>query len=338
MSFRSIVLCGIALLLTVSQGIASEDPQANAEKLLEHARQISDIRKAGAPSFRLKATFSVITPDLETLEGNYSEVWMSDSQWRREIVAGDRRRVEVGSPNRIWLQNSSANLPEHATRLPNVLAIFPSTSAKVEFESVGNLRPDQPSSICAVTKPAGPRKAKHAFCFDEKTGLLIENIAPEFLRDNHLADYSCAYADFREFGEQLFPYEINCVVSGHRQLDVHVIELTTQPSSDPALFSEPVGAIEIGRCPSGSVQPKPVSTPDPMFPAGERGRISMVTVRMVVDVKGKPQNVEISQSGGKSFDEMAAGTVRNWRFKPATCNGEPMPLQITVEIMFKSFR
>lgn len=62
-----------------------------------------------------------------------------------------------------------------------------------------------------------------------------------------------------------------------------------------------------------------------------------VTVSLVVDIKGKPQNVRVLRRGRKNYDDSALSAVRAWRFKPATCNGDPMPIQINVEVDFRLY-
>jgi TonB family protein len=128
-----------------------------------------------------------------------------------------------------------------------------------------------------------------------------------------------------------------CYEDGHRKIDAKVIELSVASSIDPALFTPPAGAMELGNCSSDLVPPKGVTTTFPRFPPGMQDRQALVTLWMIVDIKGNPQNLKIVQSGGKHFDEAAMATVRGWRFWPATCGGEPMPMAINVEIPFRGY-
>jgi TonB family protein len=333
---RIVVIFIVVLFLWMGRAFTGENPQTEADKLLDRARQLSDIRKPGARSFHLSANFSFIGEDLETREGTFTELWASDSQWRREISVGSIRSIEIGAPNRLYRFDGNQSFPEQAARVPAALLMFPAALSTIGFESVNDVAPNDSSTRCAVTKPMGARRVKHGFCFDQKNGLLIEKIAPEFFRAR-VADYSCGYDKFMKFGEQWFPQEIECLLNGHRQLQIHVMELVPEAFTDASLFSPPLGAVEIGRCMAGATPPKAESTPDPMFPAGERGHTSTVRVRMVVDVKGKPQNVEVTRSGGKAFDKMAVEAVQKWRFKPAMCNGEAMPMQIEADVSFRSY-
>jgi hypothetical protein len=145
---------------------------------MDRARQLSDIRSGNAPAFRLKATFSFIGSDLETVQGTYTEVWTSSSQWRRETVVNNLRRIDVGSPTRHWLLDSVKDFPEQAARVTGLMELLPPSSANFAFESVVEHAELEPVAQCAITK----RDAAHTvrtFCFDKKSGLLLGRISPE---------------------------------------------------------------------------------------------------------------------------------------------------------------
>jgi TonB family protein len=59
---------------------------------------------------------------------------------------------------------------------------------------------------------------------------------------------------------------------------------------------------------------------------------------LVVDTQGNPQNVHILRTLGMGLDEKAMEAVRGYRFKPATLNGIPVPVSITVEIDFHLYK
>jgi len=325
----SIVLWGL------SNGTSTaEDTQKAAEGLLDRARQLSDIRSPNAPGFRLNLTFSFIGHDLETLQGTYTELWISSSQWRRETIVSDFRRIEIGGASKSWLVDSGEDFPVEAARVPALVEVLPSRAAKFEFESFKN--PD-PATQCAITKARGEMHPKWALCFDRSTGGLVERIAPERV-GRQIADYSCNYRQFQKFGNYLFPCEMVCFQDGHRKLEAKVIELSQAQSPDAALFTPPAGALEMGNCSQDFVPPRGMTTPHPTIPLGIHDQQVSVVLSMIVDIKGNPQNLKIARSGGKQFDEAVMAAVRGWRFWPATCNGEPMPSAISFELLFRGHR
>jgi TonB family protein len=174
------------------------------------------------------------------------------------------------------------------------------------------------------------------FCFDQKSGALLATLSPN-IRPKNMTGFSCFYGIFRKFGDSWFPREMACLEDKHRQLEAKVEELSAEPSPVPSLFKPPPGAIERGRCSGTSTPPTGILNPEPRFPTGVRGNTASVVLSLIVDTKGKPQHIKVSQSGGQGFDETAVATdEQQWRFKPATCDGEPMPMEIGVILKFTS--
>jgi periplasmic protein TonB len=62
-----------------------------------------------------------------------------------------------------------------------------------------------------------------------------------------------------------------------------------------------------------------------------------VTVNLVVDTHGLPQNVRVIRGVGMGLDEKAKEAVSQYRFKPAMENGHPVPVQVNVEVNFQIF-
>jgi len=63
----------------------------------------------------------------------------------------------------------------------------------------------------------------------------------------------------------------------------------------------------------------------------------VVTVSLIVDTEGLPQNVHVIRGVGMGLDEKALDAVRQYRFKPARENGHPVPVQVNVEVQFSIF-
>ncbi len=164
------IIFSIALFVAFPGNSAAEDVQKSAEAMLERARQLSDIRSPNAPGFHLNLSFSFIRQDLETVQGTYTEVWVSNSQWRQETVVGNFRRIEIVRSTKRWLLDSGEEaIPEQAARVSTMVQVLPTKAAKFEFESFAE--PDHVTR-CAVTKPVGEIRQRHAFCFDKDNGIL----------------------------------------------------------------------------------------------------------------------------------------------------------------------
>jgi len=65
--------------------------------------------------------------------------------------------------------------------------------------------------------------------------------------------------------------------------------------------------------------------------------MGVVTVSLIVDQHGLPQNVKVLRGVGMGLDEKAVEAVKTYRFKPATENGKPVAVYLNVEVNFEIF-
>lgn len=62
-----------------------------------------------------------------------------------------------------------------------------------------------------------------------------------------------------------------------------------------------------------------------------------VTVELIVDVNGVPQNVRVVRGVGMGLDERAVEAAKQYRFKPAMENGKPVPVALDIAVNFQIF-
>lgn len=96
------------------------------------------------------------------------------------------------------------------------------------------------------------------------------------------------------------------------------------------------GVFHIG----GSVMaPKLVYSVEPEF--SEEARKAKfsgnVQVYLWVDEKGNPSHVRVVRGVGMGLDEKAVEAVRQYKFKPATQNGKPVPVDLYIDVNFQIF-
>ena len=60
-------------------------------------------------------------------------------------------------------------------------------------------------------------------------------------------------------------------------------------------------------------------------------------VSLLVDSKGNPQNVCVFEPAGYGLDGEAVMAVQQYRFNPATKDGQPVPVHLTVQVDFRLF-
>jgi TonB family protein len=83
--------------------------------------------------------------------------------------------------------------------------------------------------------------------------------------------------------------------------------------------------------------PIPILTPLADYPIGARNKnlTGLCVISIVVDIKGKPQNLQMVRCTDDVFAESAIRAVADYRFKPATASdGSPMMAKMTIEVKY----
>jgi TonB family protein len=85
--------------------------------------------------------------------------------------------------------------------------------------------------------------------------------------------------------------------------------------------------------------PRAIYMPDPEYSeeARKARHQGTVTLWVVLNAQGRIEKERIYQSLGMGLDEQALAAVRTWRFEPATRNGQPIPVQMYVDVTFRLY-
>ena len=89
--------------------------------------------------------------------------------------------------------------------------------------------------------------------------------------------------------------------------------------------------------PADTKPPVPVQTVQPEYPKAARAEKAegMVVVKLLVGADGTPKKAGIQESSGRQdFDKAALLALGQWRFQPATRDGEAVEMEIAVPIRF----
>jgi protein TonB len=102
----------------------------------------------------------------------------------------------------------------------------------------------------------------------------------------------------------------------------------------PAKGSDTV--YEVG---NGVMAPKPVYSPNPEYvDRARKEKINgNVTLAMIVTAEGKVRDLKITKSLDKSLDKQALAAVNTWRFEPATKDGKPVAVHLSVDVSFRLY-
>lgn len=82
--------------------------------------------------------------------------------------------------------------------------------------------------------------------------------------------------------------------------------------------------------------PHAVFAPEPEYSeeARKANYRGFCTLKMIVETDGRPSNIRVVGHAGMGLDENATQAVKKWKFDPATYDGKPVPVEVTVEVVF----
>jgi TonB family protein len=113
-----------------------------------------------------------------------------------------------------------------------------------------------------------------------------------------------------------------------------------KPASQPAIvlqespISGPVFKVGNGVLPPKLIQ----STAAEYTDAARLARLEgSVVLSVIVDTDGRAKQVRVIRSLDGGLDEKAVEAVRTWQFAPATHDGQPVPVNMTIQVRFKLY-
>ena len=99
------------------------------------------------------------------------------------------------------------------------------------------------------------------------------------------------------------------------------------------------GTAKLFKVGHGVKPPRATYQPEPSFsePARRAKYQGVVTMSLIVDKDGLPQKIRILSPLGAGLDAKAVEAVSTWKFQPAEKDGEPVSVQIAVEVNFRLY-
>ena len=96
------------------------------------------------------------------------------------------------------------------------------------------------------------------------------------------------------------------------------------------------GVFKVG---GGVSAPRALETPDPEYSEQARKAKYQGTciLWLIVGPDGKPRDVKVARALGMGLDQKAIEAVRRWKFAPAMKDGQPVAVQINVQVSFRLY-
>jgi TonB family protein len=130
--------------------------------------------------------------------------------------------------------------------------------------------------------------------------------------------------------------------SSRAQAKASALAPQSQSQSSP-LSTTPVDATEVvfkvcskKTPPPCAKPPRAIFAPNPEYSVEARkaNYRGFSKLKVIVGTDGRASNIRAVGHAGIGLDENAIEAVKKWKFDPATYDGKPVPVEITVEVVF----
>jgi TonB family protein len=314
-------------------GASPTGPNAAAAALWARATDLSRIRAPGGSPLRLVAAVKVADEHGGAVsEGTYRLLWSSPERWSEETVLQDYRERRGVDGSRYWRLAPSGPCPLRIHQLRKLLG--PPLFDEPERErSAAKIRKRSIDGIEATCVSYKGNAAGDEACFDDATGSLLRDIRGR-------GPYSVlvverGFGDHQPFEGKLYPRKVRLIEKGRDVIEVSVTALERIEPADPSGSAAPAGAVVWPWCP-GITSPERTSKVEPVYPeSAKRRRLSgLSTIHAIVDPSGSVSVAEVVRSADPDLDASALDAVKRWRYRPASCDGAPVPAEILVNVSF----
>lgn len=237
---------------------------------------------------------------------DYSETWIS---------AGDRRYIPRGKQLLNATGLSTLDESWDPGRPPRTSLAPAYKFGKVKKEAI-----DGHPAWCLDKKwPSG----KDRLCFDAERSVLIS--------DHSEPENNRKYVDYTSNEQQTFPRLVKIDNKWIAPFEVRDISVS-RGSFDDKLFRIPTDAIEFENC-KDIRPPLAVSTPEPDFSHVPHHRQQLLVFSAIIAKDGRVQEAWLLNPSSDDLSAKARDAVMRWKFKPAICSGQPINVEIRLEIV-----
>lgn len=308
---------GVWLALAAGAGAAqAPDPGASA---LQRIAEQSDLQAPASSAFRLRARFHLPELSGADADGVYQLYWTSPTQWREETSAGAYKEVRVAVDGKFWEANSAGRRPWRMRQLASLLNV------KNHFRF-------EPAALRLDSR----RQPERCFVFQRR----YDPPARYCLRDggqsvrSEEGPFEYEYRSFADFSGRTFPRAMTAYENGKQVIEVAVEELAASASFESGLFARPEGSVE--RC-LKPVPPEIIEAPEPRYPgsAVAAGTDGVVEVYARIGTDGKVHDPVIIRVPSKAFADTTIQALAKWTFRPASCDGTPVPFDTILEVTYQ---
>jgi len=327
--------CVLLLLVgALAPNLLSASEKSDQQQAIHRVEQaVTKTNLFELPSFEMKAVLQV-EHNGKFVEGSYELMWNGPDQWKEEIRFPDYHEVQVGGKGIIWIQRNVDFIPHVVYDLRSALG-FSSIGGQTAGSFVQSpIRSGDTVKHIRERKEHGEKltcfeieshqKFPYAICVNDTTETIVRD--PSFYLDENL----------QPVGEKMFPRSLSVLRDGKPQAKVNVEEIKTPVQFSPNAFTPSASFSSHPGC-MNPLPPTLVKKQAPQYPESARLQHYQGTVFLDVWIgtDGVPDIRKVVETPRSDFAEASLEVVRQWRYAPAQCGDQPVPLETLVQVNYR---
>lgn len=318
-----VVLAAIAVSASLCH---ASDKTSEGVGLLTKATSLQNIHAQGSKPFQLRMHIHAEHIVAKPIDGDYAEIWMDPSTWRREIAFPGFTQLETGDAGSKWVIRSLEFRPRVVYLTTIAVEVFTQLPILQEeaIKSVRNKKISGSEGQC-VQLVAKPGTRTRELCFDSSGALVRESFGKQQFE----------YGDFSKFGGKIFPKSIRVYEADSRVLEIRADEISAPGDSRPELFQHPATSHRMAACERWPAEPVKKVAPQYPEPARRSHQQGTVTLYALLSDQGTVEKTTVLESAGDSLDRSAAEAVKHWEYAPLECGTAPLPTEIEVQVNYE---
>lgn len=318
------------VLALVLPALAQQPP--TPEQLLDAVHKNADLSAAGP--YTLTATVVANPGNHKAQQTGELRIDRDHDRFRVELDMAGYHEVRVTLGDKGYVPRDKVTL--YITGLndfdrswdPLKVDFFPESGEKT-YGKVSSKKIHGQKALCVdqIRQFPGTKvPGKTTYCIDPERSVLLRRDA---------GDSRSEFFDYTSVAGHTLPRRVAIHKFLLNHLELRDISLAYQPI-DPARFVPPPQSLELESCVGGQ-PPQPVFTPSPPFSDKARMERHQGTIMLhaFIAADGTLQDIQVLNPTRDGRDVNAANTVRTWKFKPGTCSGRPVTVEMTIEVSFR---
>lgn len=310
---------------------------ADPMQRLELASKVNGLEAADIHPWHLKASYEIQDPEGKPLDkGTFEEWWAGPKRYKVIYHGQDFLQTEYGTEKGVFREGDAQIPPFLLEALRSIIGRpVPSVneSAQGDTQLQGQDRHFGNAQLACT-----------AFGFKGRKRVDSRYASYCFGSSNAVLRYANSYANVEQvlfnnesvFSDRYVAKEIVLLFLGHSRLSVHIGTLEPIDMSDPIFATVPEDAALI---PARVVMVFPtldaISKAFPRYPieAKETRTQGAVLMSATITTGGRVTNIQVL-AGPKVLQAAAVDAIRQWRYKPILLGGQPVEVDLTLQILF----